>query len=269
MILVVPRRTSQTPERAYVGQPPVLALPENDVVHISCVFTWDIDETERLRRAWAKCFDVVCVGGPAYGDRGGEFFAGEYVKHGITFTSRGCPRNCGWCHVRTPFHELEHVEPGWIVQDDNILAASKPHFRRVCAMLNMMRKGATFSGGLDARLLTDWHVKKLEGLRIRELWFACDCEASIKPLEKILPKLTAWPRTKKRCYTMIGYNGESLANAEARMEAVWDMGFLPFAQLYQPEKRLEYDKAWTSLSRKWSRPAATKAAHEDCNDKKK
>ncbi len=163
IITVVPRETSMTPDGAYVGDPPALALPEGDAVHISCVFTWDQEETKRLQRAWLKYFPLVMIGGPGFGERTGEFIPGRYVKYGVTITSRGCPHNCSWCHVKTEFHELEHIAPGWIIQDDNILASSAQHFRRVCAMLKMMRKSAKFAGGLDARRLTGWHVEQLRG----------------------------------------------------------------------------------------------------------
>jgi len=55
---------------------------------------------------------------------------------------------------------------------------------------------------------------------------------------------------------MIGYDGESLLEAESRVEKVYELGFLPFSQLYQSEIRNPYTKEWRILNRKWSRPAA-------------
>ncbi len=57
IIRVFPRRTSLTPTDAYafVGDPPMWR-PEADEVHISCSFTWDRVEVERLASAWAQYY---------------------------------------------------------------------------------------------------------------------------------------------------------------------------------------------------------------------
>jgi hypothetical protein len=97
---VFPRRTSATPDDglAFVGDPP-LFRPEADEVHVSCCFTWDRPEAERLARAWANCGYKVRVGGPAYDAPAGDFAPGVYVKTGMTITSRGCIRRCPFCLV--------------------------------------------------------------------------------------------------------------------------------------------------------------------------
>ena len=63
---VFPRRTSATPddETAFVGDPP-LFLPAVKEVHVSCTFTWDRPEAQRLARAWASQGYDVRLGGPA------------------------------------------------------------------------------------------------------------------------------------------------------------------------------------------------------------
>ena len=63
---VFPRRTSATPddELAFVGDPP-LFLPTADEVHVSCTFTWDRPQAQRLARAWANHGYTVRIGGPA------------------------------------------------------------------------------------------------------------------------------------------------------------------------------------------------------------
>ena len=67
--------------------------------------------------------------------------------------------------------------------------------------------------------------------------------------------------------TVIGYGGESLIDAEARMEAVWQLGAMPFAQLYQPaDGEMDYDCEWRALARTWCRPAAMMAMHGGNNE---
>lgn len=259
IIRVFPKRTKLTPidEYAFIGDPPALALPEGKAVHVSCTFTQDKPEAERLKRAWSKYYPDVRIGGPAYGDRNSDFIAGVYIQSGVTFTSRGCPNRCGWCLVKTPFREFDHFEAGWVIQDDNILAGSRKHFRHVCSMLGVVRKAAKFAGGLEAARLTQWHVEQLKGLRIQELFFACDSRAALKSLERAYEMVKDLRKRQLRCYVLIGYDGEDIHSAEDRLREVWDMGFVPFAQLYQPADRwLEYDLKWTRLANKWSRPAA-------------
>ena len=58
---------------------------------------------------------------------------------------------------------------------------------------------------------------------------------------------------------MIAYDGETLAQAEARLRQVWGLRAMPFAQLFQPpDEYIDYSHEWKSLARTWSRPAAMK-----------
>ena len=64
IIRVFPRRTSYTPtdKYAFIGDPPMFR-PDADEVHISCTFTWDKANAERLRDAWGQYYPVVTLGG--------------------------------------------------------------------------------------------------------------------------------------------------------------------------------------------------------------
>jgi len=154
MIRVFPRKTKWTPDDdlAFVGDPPLFRPPEMPV-KISVTFTWDIEEGQRLYRAWKEYYQDVQIGGPAYGDKGEDFTPGRFVKEGVTITSRGCPNNCSWCFVpkrEGKIRELD-IKNGWVVQDNNILACSNNHIRGVFDMLIAQNKAVTFSGGLEAR----------------------------------------------------------------------------------------------------------------------
>ena len=184
ILRVFPSRTSMTPldSLAFIGDPP-LFRPEADEVHVSVTFTWDVQQGRRLRDAWAQYYPIVKIGGPAIDTRPpGEFTPGLYVKSGITITSRGCPRRCPWCFVpkrEGTIRELE-LKPGWIVQDNNLLATSHMHQERVFEMLRTQKRAAHFTGGLDSRLMDDWVVNQLRTLKIGQLFFAADSEAGLK-----------------------------------------------------------------------------------------
>lgn len=265
MIRVFPRQTKWTPTDAlaFVGDPP-LFLPIEQPVKISVTFTWDISEGERLFRAWSGIYKDVEIGGPAFRDPGGDFVPGRFIKEGVTITSRGCLRHCSHCFVPSregTIRELE-IKDGHIIQDNNLLACNRPHIEAVFDMLRRQKKAAIFSGGLDTRLLQDWHRDLIDSIRVHELWFACDTDKAITYLKKATKILDEIPEQKKRCYVMIGFKDETLKDAEKRLEEVYALGFLPFAQLYRGVNEREYNKEWRELNRKWSRPAAYRRTHD-------
>ena len=269
IVRVFPRRTSYTPkdELAFIGDPPMLPFrpyrDEVDEVHVSVAFTWDIAEGRRLAAAWAKYFRVVKLGGPALGEAGNGFTPGLYVKPGVVFTSRGCNNRCPWCLV--PWREgrlrLLPIQDGWVIQDNNFLQCPREHRLAVYRMLGRQRYGAVFSGGIDARLVNDEIAAEFRDLRIAAVFLAADTDAALRPLESAVQRLAFLGRRKLRCYVMVGYGGETIEQAERRLRAVWEIGAMPFCQLYQPPDRyIRYDCEWRELQRTWSRPAATKAA---------
>lgn len=267
IIRVFPRKTSMTPvddPYVFVGDPP-LWRPEVDMVHVSVAFTWDIREGERLRDAWAQYYPVK-LGGPALNGRPPDgFMPGQYIKHGVTFTSRGCNNRCPWCLVPEREGNLHTIpiQPGRVIQDNNFLQCPPSHRQAVYQMLRSQRRAAEFSGGLDARLITDEVADELRGLRIHQVFLAADTVAALKPLAKAIKKLSFLPRQKLRCYVMVAYNGETLAQAEERLRKVWELGTMPFAQLFQPpDEYVDYSHEWKALARTWSRPAAMKALME-------
>ncbi len=262
MIRVFPRRTRWTPtdNLAVVGDPPLFRPPVQPVA-ISVTFTWDIPEAERLFRSWSRFYPDVELGGPAFGDHGDEFVPGRFVKEGVTITSRGCPKECQFCLAwkrEGGIRELPIVD-GWNVADNNLLACSSGHIERVFDMLEQQPEPVVFSGGLDAELLQSWQVLRLDQMRVKSVWFACDRPGDLKKLTFVAGMMHNWSIEKKRCYVMIGHNEESLRAAEKRLEDVFSLGFLPFAMLYRPEEPKVYPREWRLLQKKWCRPAAFKA----------
>jgi len=117
-----------------------------------------------------------------------------------------------------------------------------------------------FSGGLDSRLLTESIVEDLKSLAIKQLFFACDYKEAIKPLERAGRILDGFTQNQLRCYALLAFHGETISEAIERLLAIWGLGFMPFAQLYQPpDKYIEYSREWRQLAWIWSRPAAMKA----------
>lgn len=266
MIRVFPRRTKWTPtdELAFIGDPPLFRPDDPAIpVRISCVFSWDIPEALRLERSWGRFYSDVQVGGPAFEARGGDFVPGRFVKPGVTITSRGCSKNCVWCLVpkREGWIRELPIRDGWDVADNNLLACSHDHIYQVFDMLEVQTEPIRFSGGLDAEIFNEWHADLLSGIRLKFAWFACDYPGAVPHLEKVASLLSDFSIEKKRCYVLLGHNGENPAQAEKRLEKVYRLGFLPFAMLYRgPGEMRRQDPEWSKLVKKWTRPGAYRAA---------
>jgi len=264
------RRTSQTPDDNYVkiGMPDLFMPQDVDEVHISTIFSWDIENALNLKRNYELYYPKVLVGGPAFanGTYVQKFVSGMYVKKGITITTRGCNFKCPFCLVgkkEGKFQEI-NIEEGNIIQDNNILLASKDHLRKVFDMLKK-QKGIRFVGGLDKRLIKDWHIEELRSLSIKELWFSFDSWDNKKEFIKVMDKLkkSGFRRNQIRCYVLAGFN-EPIQNSEDRLRFIYKCGALPYVQLYQSisvKKKYagETSRKDNLFIRQWSRPAIIKS----------
>lgn len=256
---VFARKTNQSPgdELAFYDVPGLFP-PEVDEVHISVTFTYDLFKAEYLAREWKRIAPVK-TGGPATGMKGEEFVPGMYLKKGITITSRGCIRRCWFCSVwkrEGPIRELE-IKDGWIVQDDNLLACSDSHIKQVFEMLKRQPHRAEFRGGLDVRLLKEWHVELLAELKPKRIYFSYDLPEEfdfLNPAGKMLQEVGFTKSScSLRCYVLIGFPGDTLEQAEIRMWQVIDAGFFPMAMLYRNEKG-ETSPQWRKYQSGWVRP---------------
>ena len=265
VIRVFTEHTNQTPIDSYVfiGPPQFKEFrPQADEVHISVPFTWNRTKALQLKLAWEQYYPIVKLGGCAYDDPCDGFTPGLYIKHGVTFTSRGCNNQCPWCLAwkrEGKIRELP-IYPGNIIEDNNLLQCSRKHIDAVFAMLKSQR-GIQLSGGLESALITDQIAGQLRSLHLRQVFLAADTKEAIKPLRKALLKL-GLPREKVRCYVLLKFNpNETISEATERMHFVWEAGAIPFALLYQPptDKKVKYSGEWTRFQKTWDRPAAMKA----------
>ena len=273
-VRVFARKTKWTPkdDLAFYSNPPLFvpSWPKSTPIWVSATFTWDIEKAYALARAWSLHFNNVQVGGPAFGDPGGEFVPGRFIKKGVTFTSRGCPKKCPWCYVPKREGKIRElpIRDGWIVQDNNFAACSFGHQEKVFEMLSRQSVSASFPGGLDLCYLVEWHIeqfKKLQKIsRLGALWVAFDTEKSMEELPRAKYLFADFDIGRCFAYVLIGYRDDTIEMATRRLEAVYDeeRGFLPFAMLYDGNEEPE----WKKLQRKWSRPAiyrsSAPAAHE-------
>ncbi len=258
-----PTRTNLTPadDMVFYGDPPMMR-PDADEVHVSCTFTWDKAKAERLKLAWGQYYPIVAIGGPAFGHISHDFQPGMYLKEGVTFTTRGCNNNCPWCLVpgrEGKLYQYPSFPAGFTIQDNNLLQSDSAHLDKVFAMLKT-QPPALFSGGIDARLVSDDFVTRLRSIRINQLFLAADTDGALKPLQRAIACLKGLPRDKIRCYVLIGFKDETIEHAENRLKEVFLSGCLPYAMLYQApsEKKIDWSIQWKRFARMWQRPAGMK-----------
>lgn len=272
LIRVFPRRTKATPDDALALTRPPELFDEADEVHISVAFTYDIPRAEQLAEHWRHVAPVK-IGGPAYGDSALDFVPGRYIKNGYTITSRGCPRRCWFCKVWKRHPEatpLPAIAEGWNVLDDNLLACPRPHVEAVFDMLRRQKRRVEFTGGLEALSLQDYQVDLLASLKPRpNCFFAYDPGDEFETLADATRRLLAAGFTvashRLRCYVLIGFPKDTVADATTRLERIQGAGFTPMAMLWRPgnkaEERHAPDMQWHRFQRRWARPAIIHATH--------
>ena len=259
---VFPRQTKATPmdEVVRINCGPEL-WDEADEVHVSVAFTWDLPRAEWLAKQWAHVAPVK-TGGPATGERSGDFVPGMYLKRGYVITSRGCPNHCWFCSVpkrEGNIRELPITE-GWNVLDDNLLACSDDHIRAVFKMLSRQKQLIEFTGGLEAARMKPWIAESLKALRPKQMFFAYDTPDDRIPLWRAGEMLrdagfAVHPHSHAlRCFVLCGYRHDNMQSAEARMKDTMDAGFTPMAMLWKDETGKQ-DREWRKFQREWARPA--------------
>lgn len=270
---VFPRKTKASPDDAlaFFGLPDLFARDAGITeVHVSVAFTYDKSLAEHMAEMW-RHIAPVSIGGVAYGDPGKEFVPGRYIKHGYTFTSRGCPRRCWFCSVwkRDPVPRLLPIQDGWNVLDDNLLACPRPHVESVFQMLRRQKRRVEFTGGLEALSLEDYQVDLLASLSPKPTMFwAYDPGDAFETLESAARRLLAAGFTREshrlRCYVLIGYPKDTFTLAEKRLSDMVRIGFTPMAMLWQPEEQSQEKyrpgPEWKAFQRRWVRPAIIHAA---------
>ena len=181
---VFPRKTNASPDDELVYfSTPEFPYPEVDEIHVSVTFSYDMRVAEQLAKSW-EMIAPVKIGGPAYDDFGGDFVPGKYVKKGYVITSRGCNNKCWFCSVpkrEGSIRELP-ITKGFNLLDSNILACSDDHIKEVFKMLSEQKEKPLLTGGLEAKILKQWHVNLLWDIRPDRMYFAYDTPDDLEPL---------------------------------------------------------------------------------------
>jgi hypothetical protein len=226
---------------AQVGNAVPRGLFKPEEIFITSLFTWDLDVVIKTINFYRDKFPraAIHVGGiaatlvPNYiRNIGGiephiglideaedcppdyEQTFGRKMDASITFASRGCPRQCRFCSVKT--HEPKFFpRDDWekdicfrfnkiIFWDNNWLAS--PNFDSDCERLEKYGLSVDFNQGLDARLYTEEVAKRFARIKIDPIRFAFD---DINSERKVLQAIRLAKRySKKEIRVYVLYNFE-------------------------------------------------------------
>ena len=174
----------------------------------------------------------------------------DYGLYGISdraygFLSRGCPRQCQFCHVKSKegirAYKVADLSEFWNGQkeieicDPNILAC--PDWRDLLTQLVHSKAKVNFNQGLDARLLTEEKINLLKQIKIAHFHFAWDNPADG---DKIVPKLTMFTdmvRPSKHstvCYCLVNFSSTIDQDLE-RIYTLRELDIQPYVMIYDKE----------------------------------
>ena len=175
----------------------------------------------------------------------------DYALYGITdtaygFLTRGCPRQCAFCHVAakegTVSHKVADLAEFWrgqkniVLMDPNILACPQ----REELLQSLIDSGACvdFNQGLDIRLMTPELASLISRIKIKEIHFAWDRYSDGKI---ILPKLAMFAEhsPKKHSHNAIVF---VLCNFDTTLEqdleriyTLREIGYWAYVMLYDKQ----------------------------------
>lgn len=238
-------------------------LVHYDIVYMSKIFSADYspDVPEPLNA------DLVVKGGTGYcislGEDGKEHFD-QSKNHtlppeiekmfpdysiypqfdfALSMTSRGCPRQCHFCHVAAKEGckavRVASVSDFWVpggqkeikVLDPNITACRDK--RDLMRQYRETRAYIDFTQGLDIRLLNDDDIDDLNNMRIKRLHFAWD-----NPQDDLYDKFKAFDekykrkhRSYKTAYVLVNFNSTMEQNLE-RIYKLKELHYDPFVMVY-------------------------------------
>lgn len=204
-----------------------------DVLYLSVPFTWLMNEAKKIASLHKG---KVLIGGPGTMEptECPGFEPILFHNPAATFTTRGCPNRCPFCavpNIEGDLIEIRDFRPAPVICDNNLLAASRAHIRRVVDKLKVFPI-VDFNQGLEARRFTPEVADILGGLRCH-VRFAFDnvkSEAVVMDAVDLCRKRT----TKDiSIYVLFGFM-DTPDDAKYRLELVRSWGIRPNAMRYQP-----------------------------------
>ena len=174
-----------------------------------------------------------------------ELYTTLCVDTAYGFLTRGCPRQCSFCHTSvkdgTVSYKVADLREFWngqkniVLLDPNILAC-----RDRAELLQQLIKSKAyidFTQGLDARMLDDRTCDLLAQIKLKDIHFAWD---RYEDGNIILPKLKMFAERKKIgihksvVYTLVNFD-TTLEQDLERIYTLRDIGYWAYVMIYDKE----------------------------------
>ena len=162
------------------------------------------------------------------------------------FLTRGCPRGCGFCIVKTKeggqSRKVANLSEFWNGQkninllDPNMFACRD--WRDLAQQLINSGAWVDFSQGCDIRIMTEEMAQAIKQMKIKVIHFAWD---KYEDKEKIVPKfemfknVTQWDKRRLGVYVLTNYNTTHEQDLE-RVYTLKRLGYWPYITIYEKEK---------------------------------
>ena len=174
----------------------------------------------------------------------------DYSIYGIEdtaygFLSRGCPRGCDFCHVKTKegivSRKVADLSEFWsgqkniVLCDPNILACKD--WKPLLQQLIDSKAWVDINQGLDIRLMTEEKAEMIKQLKIKELHFAWDRYEDkdiVVPKFKMFKEITNIDIRKLIVFVLCNFNTTIEQDLE-RIYTLRDMGYWAYVMLYDKE----------------------------------
>ena len=161
------------------------------------------------------------------------------------FMSRGCPRDCNFCHVAAKegrkSYKVADLSEFWngqkniVLLDPNTIACQD--WKDILQQLIESCAWVDFSQGVDIRLMTEEKAEMIKLVKIKNIHFAWDRyedKDKIVPKFKMFSELTGWDRRKMTVYVLTNFDTTIEQDLE-RIYTLRELGYWPYVMIYDKE----------------------------------
>lgn len=171
----------------------------------------------------------------------------EIEETAYGFMSRGCPRGCDFCHVKSKssdginsrkvadLSEFWHGQKNIQLCDPNTLACKD--WKDVLQQLIDSKAWVDFNQGVDIRLMTEEKARMLGKVKLKNVHFAYDRfqdQKMIEPKFRTLKEQTGWGRNKVQVYVLTNFDTTPEQDLD-RIYFLRSLDFSPYVMIYDKE----------------------------------
>lgn len=180
------------------------------------------------------------------------------------FLTRGCPCNCGFCHVCEKegkrSYKVADLSMFWngqkniVLLDPNITACKE--WKDLFQQLIDSSSRIDFTQGLRIHMMTKEKAEMLKRIKVKHIHFAWDKYSDrdiVVPKFKEFRQITEYHPYELSVYVLINYDSTTEEDLE-RIYTLRDMGYTPYVMIYNKDDYITKDKL--------GRPTKLKPMHE-------